>query len=151
LTDGDSGSGDAPDSDLYFTPTEETPDLTVRSPDREFDPDDSGKPERTEELNELLEEAAEKVAEQYDDVADILTSPLVDAMPDDDLKPNSGYDLRPVVAAWIYRLVAPSEGYSLVSWEQLADRLDCAPGTAAELLRRAERSVMSRVVATGPF
>ena len=79
MTDGDSGSGDAPDSDLYFTPTEETPDLTVRSPDREFDPDDSGKPERTEELNELLEEAAEKVAEQFDDVSDILTSPLVDA------------------------------------------------------------------------
>jgi hypothetical protein len=28
----------------------------------------------------------------------------------------------------------------------IADRLDCAPGTAAELLRRAERTVMSHVV-----
>lgn len=33
----------------------------------------------------------------------------------------------------------------------VADRLDCAPGTAAELLRRAERTVMQRVVSTGPF
>jgi predicted DNA binding protein len=35
--------------------------------------------------------------------------------------------------------------------EAVADRLDCAPGTAAELLRRAERTVMSAVVAGGPF
>lgn len=32
----------------------------------------------------------------------------------------------------------------------VGDALDCAPGTAAELLRRAERSVMGRVVSTGP-
>ena len=41
----------------------------------------------------------------------------------------------------------PSEG----SVEDVGDRLDCAPGTAAELLRRAERSVMQNVVSTGPF
>jgi len=34
--------------------------------------------------------------------------------------------------------------------EDVGERLDCAPGTAAELLRRAERSVMERVVSTGP-
>ncbi len=133
MTDGDSGSGDALDSDLYFTPTEETPNLTVRSPDREFDPEDSDNPKRMEELNELLEEATEVVAEQFDDVADVLTSPLVDAMPDDDLKPNSKYDLKPMVAAWMYRLVVPSEGYSLVSWEQLANRLDDDPDLAETL------------------
>jgi hypothetical protein len=32
----------------------------------------------------------------------------------------------------------------------VGERIDCAPGTAAELLRRAERSVMERVVSTGP-
>lgn len=32
----------------------------------------------------------------------------------------------------------------------VADRLDCATGTAAELLRRAERTVMSNLVADGP-
>jgi len=37
----------------------------------------------------------------------------------------------------------PREG----SVEDVGERLDCAPGTAAELLRRAERSVMERVVA----
>ncbi|ELZ30207.1 bacterio-opsin activator HTH domain-containing protein [Halosimplex carlsbadense 2-9-1] len=41
----------------------------------------------------------------------------------------------------------PSEG----SVEDVGDRLDCAPGTAAELLRRAERSVMKNVASTGPF
>jgi hypothetical protein len=33
----------------------------------------------------------------------------------------------------------------------VGERLDCAPGTAAELLRRAERTVMDEVVASGPF
>jgi len=33
----------------------------------------------------------------------------------------------------------------------VGERLDCAPGTAAELLRRAERSVMRGVVDSGPF
>lgn len=33
----------------------------------------------------------------------------------------------------------------------VADRLDCAPGTAAELLRRAERTVLHRVVSAGPY
>jgi hypothetical protein len=41
----------------------------------------------------------------------------------------------------------PREG----SVEDVGERLDCAPGTAAELLRRAERSVMQSVVSTGPF
>ncbi|MFB6150234.1 MAG: helix-turn-helix domain-containing protein [Haloarculaceae archaeon] len=41
----------------------------------------------------------------------------------------------------------PREG----SVADVGDRLDCTPGTAAELLRRAERSVMHRVVSAGPF
>ncbi|MEF8907032.1 MAG: helix-turn-helix domain-containing protein [Haloarculaceae archaeon] len=39
----------------------------------------------------------------------------------------------------------PREG----SVEDVGERLDCAPGTAAELLRRAERTVMSEVVSAG--
>ena len=41
----------------------------------------------------------------------------------------------------------PREG----SVEDVGDRLDCAPGTAAELLRRAERTVMADIVSAGPF
>jgi len=40
----------------------------------------------------------------------------------------------------------PREG----SVAEVGERLDCAPGTAAELLRRAERSVMERVVSGEP-
>jgi hypothetical protein len=39
----------------------------------------------------------------------------------------------------------PREG----SVSEVGERIDCAPGTAAELLRRAERSVMRSVVTTG--
>lgn len=35
--------------------------------------------------------------------------------------------------------------------EDVAERLDCATGTAGELLRRAERTVMRSLVAGGPF
>jgi hypothetical protein len=41
----------------------------------------------------------------------------------------------------------PREG----SVEDVGERLDCAPGTAAELLRRAERSVMNEIAEAGPF
>lgn len=42
---------------------------------------------------------------------------------------------------------APREG----SLEDVAERLDCASGTAGQLLRRAERTVMTGLVAGGPF
>ena len=35
--------------------------------------------------------------------------------------------------------------------EEVGERIDCAPGTAAELLRRAERTVMAEVASSGPF
>lgn len=41
----------------------------------------------------------------------------------------------------------PREG----SVEDVGERLDCAPGTAAELLRRAERTVMGEIVSAGPY
>jgi hypothetical protein len=34
---------------------------------------------------------------------------------------------------------------------EVGERLDCAPGTAAELLRRAESAVMGQLASTGPF
>uniref|UniRef100_A0A7D6CQV6 Helix-turn-helix domain-containing protein n=2 Tax=Natrinema zhouii TaxID=1710539 RepID=A0A7D6CQV6_9EURY len=37
------------------------------------------------------------------------------------------------------------------SLEDVADRLDCSSGTAGELLRRAERTVMAELVRGGPF
>ncbi|SFS32994.1 helix-turn-helix domain-containing protein [Halostagnicola kamekurae] len=44
-----------------------------------------------------------------------------------------------------YRM--PSEG----SLEEIAARLECSSGTAGELLRRAERTVMTRLVGRNPF
>lgn len=41
----------------------------------------------------------------------------------------------------------PSEG----TVADVGERLDCASGTAAELLRRAERTVMRQLVSAGPF
>lgn len=38
-----------------------------------------------------------------------------------------------------------------VTLSAVAERLDCSTGTAGELLRRAERTVMSALVARGPF
>lgn len=51
--------------------------------------------------------------------------------------------------------IAVETGYYSATREatlaDVADRLDCARGTAAELLRRAERTVMANLVADGPF
>lgn len=53
--------------------------------------------------------------------------------------------VRAAVDAGSYR--APREA----GLAAVADRLDCATGTAGELLRRAERTVMANLVASGPF
>lgn len=51
--------------------------------------------------------------------------------------------------------VAVETGYYSATREaglaEVAERLDCSTGTAGELLRRAERTVMSTLVARGPF
>ena len=51
--------------------------------------------------------------------------------------------------------VAVETGYYSATREAtlaaVADRLDCSTGTAGELLRRAERTVMSTLVSRGPF
>lgn len=51
--------------------------------------------------------------------------------------------------------VAVDCGYYSVTREatlaEVAERLDCSTGTAGELLRRAERTVMGTLVARGPF
>jgi hypothetical protein len=81
----------------------------------------------------LCEAARREVADNFDNVANVINPPVIDAVSEDDLKPNSTYNFRPVVCAWIYRLIAPSDGYSVVSWEQLADRLDTDGELAASL------------------
>lgn len=119
---------DANSDDLY-APTDQVPAKTVRQPADT----DSNKP--TEDLdldsfNGALEALRRDLAHRYDYVSDVINPPLIDAVPDDDLKPNSTYDFKPVVCAWIYRLIAPSDGYSVVSWEDLADRLGSDPALA---------------------
>ena len=84
-------------------------------------------------INGLREAARREVADDFDNVADVINPLVIDAASEDDLKPHSTYDFRPVVCAWIYRLIAPSDGYSVVSWEQLADRLDTDVELAASL------------------
>ena len=81
----------------------------------------------------MVETVRSLLADRYDDVSDIIRPPLIGAVPGDDLKPGSAYDFTPMVCAWIYRLIAPSDGYSVVSWEDLADRLDKNDELAANL------------------
>lgn len=121
---------DADFDDLY-APADHVPPKTVRQPletadnsPEDLDPDS---------LDGALELLRREFAERYDNVADVIRLAFIDIVSEDDLKPNSTYDFKPVVCAWIYRLIAPSDGYSLVSWERLADRLDTDAELAASL------------------
>jgi hypothetical protein len=122
----------ASDSDDLYAPADQVSLNTVPQPI------DGTRDTPLEELDlnsiaGLSEAARREVADNFDNVADVIIPPLIDAVSEDDLKPNSTYDLRSIVCAWIYRLIAPSDGYSLVSWEQLADRLDTDAELAASL------------------
>ena len=92
----------------------------------------------TDELNlddfgDAIEALRRDLADRYDDIVDIIRPPLIDAVPENDLKPTSTYDFTPMVCAWIYRLIAPSDGYSVVSWEDLDGRLDEDDALATKL------------------
>jgi len=111
------------DSDDLYGPPEQVPEKTVREPHDEA-PDNSPEDLDLDSLDGAIEALRGELADRYDDVTDVIRPPLIDAVPEDDLKPGSDYDFKPMVCAWIYRLIAPSDGYSVVSWEDLADRLD---------------------------
>lgn len=102
-------------------------DLRVSSGIRDSEPDDST------EFDELLEAGRKRVAEEVDSLPSVIAAGVHDVTSEDDLKPNSDYDLKPMVRAWVYRLIAPSEGYSKVSWGDLAGRLDADDELAARL------------------
>lgn len=125
-------SDSASDSGNLYAPADQISPKTVRQPI------DGARDTPFEELDlnscaGLSEAARREHADNYDNVADVIRVAFIDAVPEADLKPNSTYDFKPVVCAWIYRLIAPSDGYSLVSWEQLADRLDTDAELAASL------------------
>ncbi|MDL0125902.1 hypothetical protein PNQ92_10845 [Halobacterium salinarum] len=105
------------DAEIYDKP-EFVPEKTVTSLDST--PDNS----ECSELREKLGELQDILSERYDTVSDMLHPATLDATHGDDLKPDADFDFRPMVAAWIYRFIAPSDGYSKVSWEQLAEKLD---------------------------
>jgi len=120
------------DSDDLYAPPEQVPEKTVRKPHDEA-PDNSPEDLDLDSLDGAIEALRGELADRYDDVTDVIRPPLIDAVPEDDLKPGSDYDFTPMVCAWIYRLIAPSDGYSVVSWEQLAERLDNNDGLATSL------------------
>jgi len=115
-------SRDDPHANLYV-PEGHLPDPTVREPISE---DDSwGEDERFEELENAIEEVVELQSQRYDTVAEVLHHYFLDVVPGgDDLYSKSPFTIRSMANIWVYRLVAPSEGYSMVSWEQLEDSLD---------------------------
>jgi len=119
---------DANSDDLYAS-AGQVPAKTVRQP-ADTDSDTPTKDLDLDSFDGALEALRRDLAHRYDDVSDIINPPLIDAVPDDDLKSNSTYDFKPVVCAWIYRLIAPSDGYSVVSWKDLADRLGSDPTLA---------------------
>ncbi|MDQ2050758.1 transposase [Natronolimnohabitans sp. A-GB9] len=108
-----------------------TPDRTVPKPRSERSYSDSDFD--LSSLDEKLEKVDKLLAQRYDGVEDLLTPVLIDWVGKDNQKPNSHYDFGPMISAWAYRLIAPSEGYSLVSWEQLEGRLDSNPRLAEKL------------------
>lgn len=118
---GSDTSRDEPPSDRY-APAEYVPDRTVRQPIT--DDDWGGTHENLEELESAIEEVRQLQADRYDAVGDVLHHTFLDVVPgEDDLYSKSPYPIRAMANTWVYRLVAPSDGYSVVSWEQLEGRL----------------------------
>lgn len=95
----------------------------LRKPLDEYD-DDTLEQYGVKELNELLKQTKDERKHLFERVEDLIERHLIDVTAKDDLKQHSTYDLRPMCCAWVYRLVAASDGYSVVSWTELADRLE---------------------------
>lgn len=140
--DNDTSREDRP-SDLY-APAEYVPDRTVRQPTT--DENRGGTRGELEDLNNALKELRQLQADRYDAVVDVLHHTFLDVVPeDDDLYSKSPYPIRPMAKAWVYRLVAPSDGYSVVSWEQLEERL-AEPGFAEKLKFNPENTPSERTL-----
>lgn len=77
-----------------------------------------------EKIKGLLNQLAGQINDAHDGVEELCGFPMIEFVPDDDLKPDSYYDFDPIVAAWTYRLIGPSDGYSQVSWKQLETKLE---------------------------
>ncbi len=108
-------------SKRYIPEGQETPERIVRKPTIG---QDGYELDRYDDLIESLEEARQIQAEKYDRVDQVLNNKFLDVVSDDDLYDNAEYELPTMVAAWVYRLIAPSDGYSVVSWTQLEERLE---------------------------
>lgn len=111
------------DFDDLYAPADQVPEKTVREPIGDLDVASEGDLDLSS-LNDSIKALQNKISDRCDDVADVIRPPLIDAVPQDDLKPRSKYDFKSMVCAWIYRLIAPSDGYSVVSWKDLAGRLN---------------------------
>jgi len=125
-SDSSDGEGDSSQdesvSDIYGTP-DFVSEPTVAEPIDSRTPNDDA-PVDLSELNSAIKHYTELLAARYDTVLDVLEVKFLDVFPDaDDQYENTPYDLRSMANIWVYRLVAPSEGYSTVSWEQLEKRL----------------------------
>jgi len=109
------------ESEPLYAPAEQVEDKTVRKTldEREEDSDSI----KHDELHQEIKALNEAMKHKFDTVGDVIGLTFLDVLPEDDLKPGSKYDLREMTAAWVYRLIAPSDGYSTVSWTDLSDRI----------------------------
>lgn len=92
------------DSDDLYAPPEQVPEKTVREPHDDA-PDNSPEDLDLDSLDGAIEALRGELADRYDDVTDVIRPPLIDAVPEDDLKPGSDYDFKPMVCAWTLLLI----------------------------------------------
>ncbi|AFH22008.1 hypothetical protein OSG_eHP14_00140 [environmental Halophage eHP-14] len=124
MTEDDSPRPDEPASDDLYLPADMVGEKFVASPDSDLDPDNFENSELIEQLNEKLDKLDSQLKQKYDGVEDLCNFALIDAIYEDDLYEDANYDFQRMAAAWLFRLIAPSDGYSMMSWAQLADALE---------------------------
>ncbi len=117
---------------LVVTPVEYRPDGTVRV--TAVGP--------AEAIQQAVETVPERMGVEVEAVGEYFGGRLDSRL---DLTQRQLEAVRAAVACGYYS--APREG----TLDAVADRLDCSSGTAGQLLRRAERTVMAALVDGGPF
>lgn len=91
----------------------------------EFEPAAYHDPQLLEWIHDVVAEDREAIRQaDYAGVVHICKPALIDAETAADQYHNARYEFGSVVGAWVYRLIAPSKGYSVMSWRQLADALE---------------------------
>lgn len=94
----------------------------------EFDPVAYHDPKLLKWIHDIVAEDRDAIRQaDYAGVVHICKPALIDADTAADQYHNARYDFGSVVGAWVYRLIAPSKGYSVMSWRQLADALGFDP------------------------